>query len=204
MIDKYVKRVITPEPACQFWDTCGKQFCYNAVQNGQADVWLDDGLALHQFTQENSFCASLARIPEIKFLPFVSDVFVMMEHSKWAFVGNLSSAIAYENNKPDYLRLVNKYFMAHTQCAASFQHVQVSYSEMRGLFMTCLAITAFAVLYALARVFIRVRTDVAANKVNGEVVGVPTEEELNDRIAKVHTMLSKRITSTAWTKGAAF
>mmetsp|Transcript_27216 Transcript_27216/g.59447 ORF Transcript_27216/g.59447 Transcript_27216/m.59447 type:complete len:492 (-) Transcript_27216:198-1673(-) len=192
-LDTYVKSFITPPPECQYWDACGQQFCYDAVQSGRADVWIDDGLALHQYIQENSLCRTLGRLPEIKFLPFVSDIFVMMDHSEWPFVGNLSSAMAYENNKPAYLRLLNKYFMAHSACASAFQHVEVSYKEMEGLFLTTLAFCAVAVLHALGLTFVRSKTD-SASKQGFDTVQ-SREAELSDQIAKVQTLLSGHASS---------
>ena len=83
--------------------------------------------------------------------------------------------------------------MAHSACASAFQHVEVSYKEMEGLFLTTLAICAVAVLHALGLTFVRSKTD-SASKQGFDTVQ-SREAELSDQIAKVQTLLSGHASS---------
>eukprot|EP00959_Pyramimonas_sp_CCMP1952_P136943 2865363-Pyramimonas_sp.AAC.1 len=85
----------------------------------------------------------------------------MMNHSRWAFVGNMSSAISWETNQPHYMQMVDKYFLSHSTCASTSPRLKVAYADLRGLFMSTYIILGLAVLYSCARAFYRLKLGVA-------------------------------------------
>jgi len=153
----YVKSFIHPPPECKPWSQCATDFCLNAVQTGEVDVWLDDQDAMHSYVLDHNLCDTLLELPEVRFLPFFSSTYFKMNHSKWEFAGNLSSALVYENNSPRYLELLDKYYRVHEVCSADGTSDQITFNQMKGLFYATGLIAIVSLLQAVFLTWKRVR-----------------------------------------------
>jgi hypothetical protein len=49
----YVQSYIYPPAECKPRTPCATGFCYNAVQTGEVNVWIDDAYYLHEYVQSN-------------------------------------------------------------------------------------------------------------------------------------------------------
>lgn len=57
----YSARVLELPANCPAgWSKCNQQFCYDALQSGDADAWLDDSNLLHGFALEH--CTDVAEV----------------------------------------------------------------------------------------------------------------------------------------------
>uniref|UniRef100_A0A7S0R782 Ionotropic glutamate receptor C-terminal domain-containing protein n=1 Tax=Pyramimonas obovata TaxID=1411642 RepID=A0A7S0R782_9CHLO len=153
----YVKSFIHPSPECKPWSQCATDFCYNAVQDGTVDVWLDDQDALHAYVLDQSLCDTLMELPEVRFLPFFASTYFKLNHSNWEFAGNLSSAIVHENNSPRYLELMDKYYRLHDVCNSANSSDQITFTQMKGLFYVTGLIAIASLLHAVLMTVRRVR-----------------------------------------------
>eukprot|EP00240_Pyramimonas_obovata_P001205 CAMPEP_0118922738 /NCGR_PEP_ID=MMETSP1169-20130426/1565_1 /TAXON_ID=36882 /ORGANISM="Pyramimonas obovata, Strain CCMP722" /LENGTH=462 /DNA_ID=CAMNT_0006863659 /DNA_START=1 /DNA_END=1385 /DNA_ORIENTATION=+ len=148
-LQTYVKSFIHPPFECKPWSQCATDFCYNAVQDGTVDVWLDDLDALHGYVIENSLCSTLMEVQEVSLMPFFNSAYFQLDHSNWQFAGNLSAALVYENNSPRYIQLMDKYYFTHAQCDRNNGDLTLSFANMKGLFYVTGGVVIVALLFAL-------------------------------------------------------
>lgn len=70
-IGPYVKTVISADmsecPGIMAYQ-CGMEWCHNQLVQGNADIWLEDALQLHEFQQNNDACDTLHLRREISIL----------------------------------------------------------------------------------------------------------------------------------------
>uniref|UniRef100_A0A7S0RRU7 Ionotropic glutamate receptor C-terminal domain-containing protein n=1 Tax=Pyramimonas obovata TaxID=1411642 RepID=A0A7S0RRU7_9CHLO len=149
----YVKSFIHPPNECKPWSQCATDFCYNAVQDGKVDVWLDDRIALHGYVMEQKHCDTLMEKTDIRILKFFNSGYFELNSSNWNLAGNLSSALVHAVNSPDYLRDLDEYFNIHRSCQRSGGSNVLNFADLTGLFLLSGSISIVAVLFSVLSKF---------------------------------------------------
>mmetsp|Transcript_22463 Transcript_22463/g.37549 ORF Transcript_22463/g.37549 Transcript_22463/m.37549 type:complete len:495 (+) Transcript_22463:325-1809(+) len=154
----YVKSFIIPEgPDCGPWSQCAQDYCYQAVQNGTVDVWLDDALALHEYIQVNGLCGTLYEVKSLDFLPMFASIILKMSNKEWEFAANLSAAFTWVTTRPAYLLDLERFFYIHQDCSQGSAIAKVTFKELHGLFIIAIITCASAMAYSMGFTLLRVR-----------------------------------------------
>jgi hypothetical protein len=91
----YSARVLDLPAHCNAgWSDCNQQFCYDALQSGAADAWLDDANLLHGIALEH--CTDVAEVPgpplKIQWTPTLPLTRSQLGHSLWYLNGILQGS----------------------------------------------------------------------------------------------------------------
>ena len=149
-VEPFVARVIAPKTRAFEAREKSLQFCRDALESGEADVWLDQELELSQYMGRPGICAALHLVSSIKLIPYSLAFGLRKENVQTAI--HVSRAMLNLDRTGISGRLFDKHFKRSHTCPPfeAESTTPVGFTSMAGLFILFGAFAVPALLAALA------------------------------------------------------